>query len=132
MHYVGVASTIKVNGSGLVPPSITQQKKNVYCILDMGCSGMFVSQSLFNARYNATRANKEKGLWGTVDVEFVSLLGDIITLSVKRPIMMPLGNNGWPWGKSLNGCGIIELGLAFLDGKRMGVDINGDNIWFDC
>jgi hypothetical protein len=93
VRYVGAALMIKVNGSGLVPPSMTQHRKNVYCILDTGCSGMFVSPCLFNARYNAARANKEKGLWGMVDVKFVLLLGDIVPLSVKHPITTSLGNN---------------------------------------
>ncbi len=93
---------------------------------------MSMSPSLFDARYNGAHANKEKGLWGTVDVEFVSLSGDIITLSVKRPITAPLGKDERPWGKSLDGHGIIVLGSAFLDGMRMVVDIDGDNIWFDC
>jgi hypothetical protein len=101
-----------------VPPSMTQRRKNVYCILDTGCSGMSVSPSLFDARYNAARANKKKGLWVTVDVKFVLLSGDIVMLSVKHPITMPLGNNERPWGKSLDGHGIIVLGLAFLDGMR--------------
>jgi hypothetical protein len=109
---------------------MTQRRKNVYCILYMGCSGISVSLSLFNARYDVAHANKEKGLWGTVDVEFLLLLGDIVTLSVKHPITMPLGNDERPWGESFDGCGIIVLGLAFLDGMWMVVDINGDNIWF--
>jgi hypothetical protein len=131
VHYVGVAYTIKVNGSDLVPPSMTRRKKKLYCIFDTGCSGMSVSPSLFDARYDVARANKEKSLWGKVDVEFLSISGDIVALSAKRPITTPMGIDERPWGKSLDGHGIIVLGLAFLDGMRMVVDIDGDNIWFD-
>ncbi len=93
---------------------------------------MSMSPSLFDARYDMACANKEKGLWGTVDVKFVSLSGDIVTLSVKHCITAPMGKIEWPWGKSLDGCGIIVLGLAFLDGMRMVMDIGGDNILYDC
>ncbi len=75
------------------------------------------------------RANNEKGLQGTVDVEFILLSGDIMALSVKRPTMTPLGNDERPWGESLDGRGIIVLGLAFLEGMRKVVDIDGDNIF---
>jgi hypothetical protein len=84
-----------------------------------------------DARYDAARAIKEKSLWGTVDVDLVSLSGDIVTLSAKRPITTPLGNDELTWGKSLNGHGIIVLGFTFLDGMRMVVDIDGDIILFD-
>jgi hypothetical protein len=36
----------------------------VYCIFDTGCSGMVVSPSLLDARYDDARANREKSLWG--------------------------------------------------------------------
>ncbi len=131
VHYVGVASKIRINGSDLIPPSMTRRKKRVYCIFDTGCSGMSVSPSLFDSRYDAARANKEKSLWGTVEIEFQSVSGRIVTLTAKRPITTPLGNNERPWGKSLDGDGIIVLGLAFLDGTRMVVDIDGSKVWFD-
>ena len=92
---------------------------------------MSVSPSLFDARYATARANREKSMWGTVDVEFVSASGEIVTLSAKRPITTTLGNDERPWGKSLEGHTIVVLGLAFLDGVRMTVDIEGDRIWFE-
>ncbi|KAL3803773.1 hypothetical protein ACHAW5_004624 [Stephanodiscus triporus] len=144
IHYVGVASTINVNGLYLAPSSSAtttttssssssgrNARKNIYCIFDTGCSGMSVSPSLFDARYATARANREKSLWGTVNVEFVSASGEIVTLSAKRPITTTLGNDERPWGKSLEGHAIVVLGLTFLDGVRMTVDIEGDRIWFE-
>ena len=44
-------------------------------------------------------------------------------------ITTPLGSER-PWGKKLNGH-LIVVGLAFLDRKKMTVDIDGDKIWFE-
>jgi hypothetical protein len=35
-----------------------------------------------------------------------------------------------PWGKKLDGH-LVVLGLAFLEGREMTVDIDNDKIWFD-
>jgi hypothetical protein len=136
VHYVGVASNIKVNGYDLVPPpsatrTTTTRRKKVYCIFDTGCSGMVVSPSLFDARYDDARANREKSLWGKVDVEFATGSGGIVLLRADRPITTPLGNDDRPWGRSLDGHAIVVLGLAFFEGVMMTVDIDGDRIWFE-
>ncbi len=41
----------------------------VYCIFNMGCSGMAVSPSIFDARYDNVRDICKKSLWGKADVE---------------------------------------------------------------
>ena len=126
IHYVGVASSITANGSILAS---TSRRNKIYCIFDTGCSGMTISPSLFDERYDAARANREKSLWGTVDVELKTKAGEVVTLSAKRPITTPLGSEQL-WGKKLDGH-LIVLGLAFLDGVKTTVDIDGDSIWFE-
>mmetsp|Transcript_9411 Transcript_9411/g.21243 ORF Transcript_9411/g.21243 Transcript_9411/m.21243 type:complete len:315 (-) Transcript_9411:229-1173(-) len=127
IHYVGVASTITANGYNLA--STSRRNGKIYCIFDTGCSGMSISPGLFDERYDTARAQKEKSLWGTVDVEFKTISGESVTMSAKRPITTPLGSER-PWGKKLDGH-LIVLGLAFFEGARMTVDIDGDKIWFE-
>ncbi|KAL9180579.1 hypothetical protein ACHAXT_011032 [Thalassiosira profunda] len=126
VHYVGVAKSITVNGSTL---AASKRGSNIYIILDTGCSGMTVSPSLFDERYAAARANREKSLWGAVDVELQTVSGDTVKLSAEKPIATPLGSER-PWGKTLDGH-LVVVGLAFLEGKRMTVDIDGERAWFE-
>lgn len=127
IHYVGVVSSINVNGSNLSTTS--RRNGKIYCIFDTGCSGLSVSPSLFDERYAIARANKEKSLWGKVNVELKTISGNTVTLNANRPITTPLGSER-PWGKKLDGH-LIVLGLAFLDGLKMTVDIDGDKVWFE-
>jgi len=135
IHYVGMASSITANGSTLVTTSTSSsssRRRNndkLYCIFDTGCSGMSISPSLFDERYAAARANKEKSLWGQVDVELQTVGGETVTLSAKRPITTPLGSE-MPWGKKLDGH-LIVLGLSFLEGVKMTVDADGGMVWFE-
>ena len=127
IHYVGVASSINVNGSNLSTTS--RRNGKIYCIFDTGCSSMSISPSLFDERYTMARTNKEKSLWGRVSVELKTISGKTVILNVNRPITTPLGSER-PWGKRLDGH-LIVLGLAFLDGLKMTVDIDGDKVWFE-
>jgi len=90
---------------------------------------MSISPSLFDERYAAARANKEKSLWGQVDVELQTVGGETVTLSAKRPITTPLGSER-PWGKKLDGH-LIVLGLSFFEGVKMTVDADGGMVWFE-
>jgi len=126
IHYVGVASSINVNGNNL---ATTSRRSKIYCIFDTGCSGMTISPSLFDQRYASARANREKNLWGSVNVELQTVSGKTVTLNANRPITTPLGDER-PWGKRLDGH-LIVLGLSFLEGLKMTVDIDGDKIWFE-
>jgi len=126
IHYVGVASSINVNGNILAS---TSNRSKIYCIFDTGCSGMTISPSLFDQRYASARANREKNLWGSVNVELQTLSGKTVTLDANRPITTPLGDER-PWGKRLDGH-LVVLGLSFLEGLKMTVDIDGDKIWFE-
>lgn len=127
IHYVGVASSINVNGVNLA--SSSKRRGNLYVIFDTGCSGMSICPNLFDERYDMARSRREKSLWGNVEVELETLSGQKVTMSANRPITTPLGSDQ-PWGKKLNGH-LIVLGLAFLEGKKMTVDIDGDRIWFE-
>ena len=51
------------------------------------------------------------------------------TLNANRPITAPLGDER-PWGKRLDGH-LIVLGLSFLEGLKMTVDIDEDKVWFE-
>ncbi len=115
VHYVGVTSNVKVNGSILAPPPTTPVRRKVYCFFNMGCSGMAVSLSLFNARYNDVQANPEKSLWREVNMESETGPGSIIALRAEHPITTPLENNNQSWGRLLDGHRIVVLGLAFKD-----------------
>ena len=126
IHYVGVASSINVNGYNL---ATTTNRSKIYCIFDTGCSGMSMSPILFDQRYASARANREKNLWGSVNVELQTISGKTITLNANRPITTPLGDER-PWGKRLDGH-LIVLGLSFLEGLKMTVDIDEDKVWFE-
>ena len=125
IHYVGVASSLNVNGYNLASSS---RRNKIYVIFDTGCSGMSISTSLFNKRYSIARERRENNLWGNVDVEFNTISGGEVSLSAKRPITTTLDDQ--PWGKKLDGY-LVVLGLAFLDGRKMTVDIENEKIWFD-
>ena len=50
-------------------------------------------------------------------------------MNANRPITAPLGDER-PWGKRLDGH-LIVLGLSFLEGLKMTVDIDEDKVWFE-
>jgi len=123
VHYTAKASRFVANGF----PLLISKKKPLYVIFDTGVSGMVVSQELFDGRYLQARKNKEKSLWGTVEVSFVTKSGREITLSAKKPITTPLGK-ATPW-KGFTG-NLIAVGLSFLDGLATTVDVDDGTILF--
>lgn len=125
IHYVGVASSLIVNGYNL---ATTSRRSKIYVIFDTGCSGMSISTSLFNERYSIARERKENNLWGNVELQFNTASGGVASLNAKKPLTTTLDDR--PWGKKLDGH-LIVLGLAFLEGHEMTVDIDNDKIWFD-
>ena len=125
IHYVGVASSLKVNGYNLA--SSTRRSK-IYVIFDTGCSGMSMSASLFNERYRIARERKEKSLWGDVDIAFNTVSGNKVSLNARKPLTTTLDDQ--PWGKKLDGH-LIVCGLAFLEGHKMNVDTDNDKLWFE-
>mmetsp|Transcript_11690 Transcript_11690/g.23462 ORF Transcript_11690/g.23462 Transcript_11690/m.23462 type:complete len:430 (+) Transcript_11690:65-1354(+) len=125
IHYVGVASSLIVNGNNLATSS---RRNKIYVIFDTGCTGMSISTSLFNERYSIARERRENNLWGNVELQFNTVSGGMASLNAKKPLTTTLDDR--PWGKKLDGH-LIVLGLAFLEGHEMTVDIDNDKIWFD-
>jgi len=125
IHYVGVASSLNVNGYNLASSS---RRSKIYVIFDTGCSGMSISTSLFNERYSIARERRENNLWGNVEVQFNTVSGGMASLHAQKPITTTLDDR--PWGKELDGH-LVVLGLAFLEGHKMTVDIDDEKIWFD-
>ena len=123
VHYTAKASSFVVNGM----PLLINKKKPLYVIFDTGVSGMIVSQELFDGRYIQARKNREKSLWGTVEVSFLSDSGRTITLNATKPIATPLGK-ATPW-KGFKG-NLIAVGLAFLEGFATTVDVDDGKILF--
>ena len=123
VHYTAKASDFVVNGL----PLLINNKNPLYVIFDTGVSGMVVSQELFDGRYLQARKNKEKSLWGSVEVSFATNAGHTVTLSATKPITTPLGK-ATPW-KGFKG-NLIAVGLAFLDGFATTVDVDDGKILF--
>ena len=123
VHYTVKASSFVVNGL----PLLINNNKPLYVIFDTGVSGMVVSQELFDGRYLQARKNREKSLWGSVEVSFLTNTGKTITLNATKPITTPLGK-ATPW-KGFKG-NLIAVGLAFLEGFAMTVDVDDGKILF--
>ena len=145
VHYVAVADSLSVNGFplGQDPPvgggassrmgerkAKEKKKKKTYVIFDTGCSGMEISPDLYDERYGAARANREKSLWGRVEVSFATERGGTVTLGADRPLTTPFGTDR-PWKRRFDDAHLVIIGLAFLDGKRLSVDIDGQKLWVE-
>ena len=146
IHYTALASKLVVNGL----PLLISQRQPLYVIFDTGVSGMIVSQELFDGRYLQARTNREKSLWGSVDVTFAlqhstspsptitrgrsrsrphteAPTTRTLTLSATKPVTTPLGL-ATPW-KGFRG-NLIVLGLAFLDNRAMTIDVDEGKLLF--
>ena len=88
---------------------------------------MIVDQELFDGRYRQARKNREKSLWGHVQVTFRTRQGNLVELNATKPVTSPLGTLSA--FKGFRGI-LIVLGLAFLDGHAMTVDAKGDKLKF--
>ena len=124
VHYTAKANSFVVNGL----PLRLDERRPTYVIFDTGVTGMVVSQELFDGRYLQARKNKEKSLWGQVTVSFLTQQGNVVELSATKPITTPLGKAN-PF-KRFQG-NLLVLGLAFLDGHAMTVDISQRHIRLD-
>lgn len=122
VHYTARASRFVVNG---LPLKLNDNRPPTYVIFDTGVTGMVVSQELFDGRYLQARKNREKSLWGLVTVAFETHNGNTVELSATKPVTTPLGKFAGFKGN------LIVLGLAFLDGHAMTIDIDGDKLRFD-
>lgn len=141
IHYTAKASSFTVNGNSVLKPN---DHKPMYVIFDTGVTGMVVSQELFDQRYTDARLRKEKSLWGNVVVTFLvernledrsseggndgrshNMEGQTISLVAQKPVTTPLGMKPWPKFKNAH---LIVLGLAFLDGRRIEIDMDGNRL----
>lgn len=121
VHYTAKAAGFIVNGL----PLKLDDRTPTYVIFDTGLSGMAVSDELYQGRNLQARKNREKSLWGEVSVSFQTKAGEEVELSAKKPITTPLGKDT-PWTKFKGN--LIVLGLAFLGGKSMTIDIDDNKI----
>lgn len=121
VHYTAKAAGFVVNGL----PLKLDDRTPTYVIFDTGLSGMAVSDELYQGRNLQARKNREKSLWGEVSVSFQTKAGEEVELSAKRPITTPLGKDT-PWTKFKGN--LIVLGLAFLSGRSMTIDIDDNKL----
>lgn len=124
-HYTTIADKIMVNGNLLQPTKF--KNKPTYVIFDTGVTGMVVSQELFEDRYTMSRLNREKSLWPSVEISFLTKEGKSVTLRALKPITTPLAEKPWP-GFNAN---LIVMGLAFLDNHTITIDIDDRKLQID-
>jgi len=126
IHYTAKAVDVQANGNSIFANNNNKvKKKPIYVIFDTGVTGMVVSRELFDERYVMARQNKEKSLWGSVQITFQTHQGNTVSLSAQKPVTTPLGMKPWP---KFNNAHLIVLGLAFLDGRKMLIDMDGQKL----
>lgn len=126
IHYTAKAVDVQANGNSIFANNNNKvKKKTIYVIFDTGVTGMVVSRELFDERYVMARQNKEKSLWGSVQITFQTHQGNTVSLSAQKPVTTPLGMKPWP---KFNNAHLIVLGLAFLDGRKMLIDMDGQKL----
>jgi len=123
VHYTAKASSFIVNGQPFLQ---IKKKKPTYIIFDSGCSGMSVPEELLQDRYIQARKNKEKSLWGNVTVTFETQAGKEVQLTAIKPLTTPLDKATLSKYRG----NIIVLGLAFLNGFAMTIDIKDGKVQF--
>ncbi len=114
---------------------------------------MVVTQQLFDERYIDARQKREKSLWKNVELTFqtvdanddgngsrsrpwsqsrrsviksistVANNDNVISIAAAKPLTTPFDPSD-AWGKFKGKGHVMVIGLAFLDGKRMTVDID--------
>jgi len=124
IHYTTKAQTLVANG---YPLATTQDGKPTYVIFDTGVSGMVISRELLDERYMTARKNRERNLWGQVEIRLKTKRGKPLSLKAQKPVVTPLGEKPWP---SFN-AHLIVVGLAFLDGHKITVDIDRQKLWIE-
>lgn len=128
-HYTAKAKSVSVNGKLLKSATSTIP---IYVIFDTGVTGMVVSRDLFNERYIIARKGKEKKLWGNVTITFGTKQKQSIDIYAMNPLTTPFDpkNNWGKKTKSFSGH-IIVMGLSFLNGNKLTVDIDQQKLWLE-
>ena len=132
-HYTAAAKSIYVNGFPLVDTTIDKSSK-ILVIFDTGVTGMVVSRGLFDEQYTLARKRREKTLFGNVELSFTTALGKESVLRARKPLATPFDPEQ-TWKKfprrregKKNTVNIIVMGLAFLEGRSLTVDIDGKKL----
>ena len=135
-HYTALAQSIYVNGHPLVDTTIDKSSK-ILVIFDTGVTGMVVSRGLFDEQYMLARKRREKTLFGDVELTFSTALRKANTLRATKPLATPFDPEQ-TWKKfpkrregKKNSINIIVLGLAFLEGRSLTVDIDEERLWVE-
>jgi hypothetical protein len=135
-HYTASAQSIFVDGCPLVDTAIDKSSK-ILVIFDTGVTGMVVSRGLFDEQYTLARKRRAKTLFGNVELKFSTALGKESTLRATKPLATPFDPEQ-TWKKfpkrregKKNTVHIIVMGLAFLEGRSLTVDIDGERIWVE-
>jgi hypothetical protein len=123
-HYTARAKSVSANGFPLAADG-----KPIYVIFDTGVTGMVVSRDLFDERYAAARERRERNLWGNVEVSFCTSQGKTVSISATKPLTTPFDPQV-TWNKFRNGH-LIVMGLSFLDGNNLTIDIDKERLWIE-
>ena len=124
-HYVSKLKSISINGAPLIP----KDKRPIYAIFDTGVTGMVMSRELYDQRYMEARERRERRLWGgEVELTFETAKKNSKTISAVKPLTTPFDPKA-NW-KKFKGH-VIVLGLSFLDGKELTVDMDDGRIWLE-
>lgn len=126
-HYTARAQSILVNG---IPLASSSFGKPIYVIFDTGVTGMVISRELFNERYTLARQRRERNLWGNVTVQLPTAQKKTVNLSATKPLTTPIDPQA-AWKKFRRGGHLIILGLSFLDGNTLTIDIDQNKLWIE-
>ena len=129
VHYAALADGLVING---IPQDLGQGRRpgrcgssSTYVIFDTGSTGLVLSQKLWDRRYQQARQNREKSLWGKVQLSFRTAQGNTIMIEASRPVTTSLGNSLPFRGFKGN---LVVVGLAFLDGRALVIDSQNDKL----
>ena len=89
VHYTAKVASFVVNGLRLQ----INAKNPMFVIFNTGLPGMAVSEELFERRNLQARKNREKSLWGEVNIAFETAAGELVELLARKPITTPLGKD---------------------------------------
>jgi hypothetical protein len=128
IHYTARAKEIRVNGKKIGWEYEDGSTKPIYVIFDTGVTGMVVSRQLFDERYAVARKNRERSLWGSVEISFRTKQGKTVQLaSQEKPMTTPMVDMPW---RGFN-AHLIVIGLSFLNGNKLSVDIDDAKLWIE-
>jgi hypothetical protein len=127
-HYTARAKSIEVNGYPLL--SETASSSSIFVIFDTGVTGMLLSRGLFNENYIMARKQKAKNLFGNVSLTFETSQKNTVTLSAKKPITTPFDPED-TWKRFPKSSHLIVMGLSFLEGHVLTVDIDKERLWVE-